>query len=104
MYLQRLLQLKQPWLQMLVTPTRALELLYSHCYVAEDYEEELLGAVETRTVQLPYSLDAGEGVMDPLQREEKDQQRRQRAREQLLRLNQRKREEKVSSSQLAPRA
>ena len=81
---------------MLVTPTRVLELVYSHCYIAEDYDEELLVGGERRMVQLPYSLEAGDGGMDPLQREEKDQQRRQRAREQLLRLNQRKREEKVS--------
>ena len=51
----------------------------------------------TVEVDVPFLLQAGKGIMlDAIQREEKDMQRRQRAREHLMKLNQRKREERVS--------
>ena len=95
LFLQCLLRLKYPWLQAMITPSRVQELVHHHCYVAGDYKDELCEVADPRTVQLPYSLEPAEALMDPLLKEEKDLQRRQRARDQLLKLNQRKKEEKV---------
>ena len=51
---------------------------------------------DMRLVQLPYSPAlAGPLLVDAASREAKDRQRRERARQQLLKVNQRKREEKV---------
>lgn len=50
---------------------------------------------EVRVAQLPFTQGAAV-VSDGVARETRERQRRQRAREQLLRLNQKKREERVS--------
>lgn len=101
----------------MITPSRVQELLENHCYVATNYAEELRASSrDPHTIQLPFSpvrlwpmrtrlaelnlvslSKAAKGAMlDAIQREEKDLQRRQRAREHLMKLNQRKREERVS--------
>ena len=55
-YLQRLLQLQYTSLQAMITPSRVQELLENHCYVANNYIEDLqASAGESRTIQLPFS-------------------------------------------------
>lgn len=76
-YLQRLLQLKHPHLTAAVTLSRAEHLMHQHCYVAENYREELRRWADAdyfdehcRLVQLPYNttsggvVGAGQGKMD----------------------------------------
>ena len=95
-YLQRLLQLRYPSLQGLITLSRAEELVHNHCYIAEDYIQALSQKAWPQcTVQLPYVGGSVGQVLDPSEQVEKDQQRRERARQHLLRLSQSKREEKV---------
>ena len=60
-YLARLLQLKYPALQALITLSRAQELVHTHCYLALNYSEELCewaGGEKSghiRIIQLPYT-------------------------------------------------
>ncbi|KAH7983591.1 hypothetical protein HPB52_013060 [Rhipicephalus sanguineus] len=76
-YLQRLLQLKHPHLTAAVTLSRAEHLVHQHCYIAENYADELekWAGVDyfdehCRQVQLPYnmtssgSVGSGVGKMD----------------------------------------
>lgn len=70
-YLQRLLQLKHPHLTAAVTLSRAEHLVHQHCYVAENYKEELRKWADAdyfdehcRLVQLPYNVNTG-GVVGP---------------------------------------
>ena len=145
-YLQQLLQLRYPSLLPHLTPSRALELVKAHSFVALDYGAELRawGAGERegqeRRMQLPFTpvsagprpaarlpllccrvcksflfskltllcvspscpeAVAGSVVGESSSREEREKTRKQRAREQLLRLNTRKREEKVGVLRVA---
>ena len=94
-YLQRLLQLRYPPLQGLLTVSRTQELVETHCYVSSDYMQDLRERTwRPCTVQFPFVGVASSSV-DLVEQSEKDQQRRERARQHLLRLSQRKREEKV---------
>ena len=94
--MQRLLQLRYPSLQGLITLSRAEELVHHHCYIAEDYIQTLSQRAWPQcTVQLPYVGGSVGQALDPSEQVEKDQQRRERARQHLLRLSQSKREEKV---------
>ena len=74
--------------------------MQTHCFVAERYIETLSKKDWPKlTVQLPY-IAVGGGAMggtsiDLAKQEEKVLQRRERARQHLLRLSQTKREEKV---------
>uniref|UniRef100_A0A1E1XH64 Actin-related protein 5 n=1 Tax=Amblyomma aureolatum TaxID=187763 RepID=A0A1E1XH64_9ACAR len=76
-YLQRLLQLKHPHLTAAVTLSRAEHLMHQHCYVAENYMEELEKWADVdyfdehcQLVQLPYNttssgvIGSGVGKMD----------------------------------------
>ncbi|XP_049515958.1 actin-related protein 5 [Dermacentor silvarum] len=76
-YLQRLLQLKHPHLTAAVTLSRAEHLVHQHCYVAENYIDELEKWADVdyfdehcRQVQLPYNMTSsgvigsGVGKMD----------------------------------------
>ena len=96
-YLQQLLQLRYPALQSLLTQSRVQEIIEHQCYISNDYQQDLLeGKWESCTVQLPYTDGMSVGSPSDLaEQEERDQQRRGRARQHLLRLSQRKREEKV---------
>ena len=96
-YLLRLLQLRYPALQSLLTLSRAEELVHNHCVIANDYIRALSEKCWPNiTIQLPFNYGVGGGqVIDFAKQEEKDQQRRERARQHLLRLSQNKREEKV---------
>ncbi|XP_019849311.1 PREDICTED: actin-related protein 5-like [Amphimedon queenslandica] len=102
-YLQRLLQLRYQALQSLISLTRAEELVHTHCFVAERYIEMLSKKDWPKlTVQLPYVAIGGGGAVggasiDLAKQEEKVLQRRERARQHLLRLSQTKREEKIAS-------
>jgi actin-related protein 5 len=102
-YLNRLLQLSRPPLLPHLTLTRAQEMVHANCYLATDYSAELQEwgsgsrAGDVRLAQLPYSPSlATPLLMDAAGREARDRQRRERAREQLLKVNQRKREEKIA--------
>ena len=102
-YLQRLLQLRYQALQSLISLTRSEELVHTHCFIADSYIETLSRKDwPTVTVQLPYIAAGGGGgggvggaSIDLAKQEEKVLQRRERARQHLLRLSQTKREEKV---------
>ncbi|KAL5467704.1 hypothetical protein EMCRGX_G031967 [Ephydatia muelleri] len=101
-YMQRLLQLKYPALLGHITLSRALEITTNHCYVALNYSTELAAACAMgdegfRVIQLPFTQ--GAVLSDTLAKEEKDKIRKQKAREQLLKLNQRKREERIAELQ-----
>lgn len=93
-YLHRLLQLRYPALQGLLSTSRAQEIVENHCYVSEDYLVDLRdNRLKSCIVQFPF---VGEALpVDLAEQTEKDQQRRERARQHLLRMSQRKREEKV---------
>ena len=101
-YLQRLLQLRYQALQSLISLTRSEELVHTHCFISDSYIESLSRKDwPTVTVQLPYIAAGGGGgvagaSIDLAKQEEKVLQRRERARQHLLRLSQTKREEKVS--------
>lgn len=96
-YLQQLLQLRYPALQSLLTQSRVQEIIEHQCYISTDYQQDLLeGKWESCIVQLPYTDGMSVGSPSDLaEQEERDQQRRGRARQHLLRLSQRKREEKI---------
>uniref|UniRef100_A0A131XM87 Actin-related protein 5 n=1 Tax=Hyalomma excavatum TaxID=257692 RepID=A0A131XM87_9ACAR len=68
-YLQRLLQLKHPHLTAAVTLSRAEHLVHQHCYIAENYTDELEKWADVdyfdehcRQVQLPYNMTSSGGV------------------------------------------
>ncbi len=94
-YLQRLLQLRYPALHSLMSVSRAQEIVNNHCYMSSDYQTDLReGGLRSRVVQFPYFGGPVVGI-DTAEQTEREQQKRERARQHLLRLNQRKREEKV---------
>jgi actin-related protein 5 len=87
-------------LQGLITATRAEELVHHHCFIANDYINVLSErAWPNITIQLPFTSGASgaEQSIDYAKQEEKDRQRKERARQHLLRLGQNKREEKIRS-------
>lgn len=101
-YMQRLLQLKYPALLGHITLSRAQEITTNHCYLALDYASELAAACTMgdegfRVIQLPFTQAAA--LSDATVKEEKDKIRKQKAHEQLLKLNQRKREERIAELQ-----
>ncbi|KAL1417310.1 hypothetical protein MTO96_006189 [Rhipicephalus appendiculatus] len=68
-YLQRLLQLKHPHLTAAVTLSRAEHLVHQHCYIAENYSDELEKWADVdyfdehcRQVQLPYNMTSSGAV------------------------------------------
>lgn len=68
-YLQRLLQLKHPHLTAAVTLSRAEHLVHQHCYIAENYTDELEKWADVdyfdehcRQVQLPYNMTSSGAV------------------------------------------
>ncbi len=95
-YLQRLLQLRYPALQGLLSTSRVQEIVEAHCHVSNDYINDLRErSLPSRVIQFPFIGGVASSV-DVAEQTEKDQHRRDRARQHLLRLSQRKREEKVS--------
>lgn len=106
-YLNRLLQLSHPPLLPHLTLTRAQEMVHSHCYLAIEYSTELQDwasggrSDDIRVAQLPYSPSLATPLLvDAAGKETRDKQRRERAREQLLKINQRKREEKIAEYEM----
>ncbi|XP_054269700.1 actin-related protein 5 [Macrosteles quadrilineatus] len=92
-YLHRLLQLKYPAHFAAITLSRAEELLHEHCFIAEDYKEELNRwsnedhyEDNVRCVQLPYVA----GLSAEQQREKRKELARR-----LMEINARKREQKL---------
>ena len=98
-YMQRLLQLKTPPIASLLTLSRVQEIVHAHCYIASNYLETLLDTQrENIYIQVP-GADISNNIMaDTSEQEEKDVLRREKARKHLLRLSQKKREDKVSYS------
>ncbi|KAJ8257970.1 hypothetical protein GJAV_G00191710 [Gymnothorax javanicus] len=101
-YLQRLLQLKYPGHLAAVTLSRMEELLHEHCYIAEDYQEELekwrspeFYEREVHRLQLPYSSKLLGGSLSAEERQEKRAQQLRRLQE----LNARRREERLLQDQ-----
>ncbi|KAM8947091.1 actin-related protein 5 [Pelodytes ibericus] len=101
-YLQRLLQLKYPGHLSAITLSRMEEILHDHCYVPEDYTEELQKwrcpfyyEQNVHKMQLPFSNKLlGSAVPS-----EEKQERRQQQLRRLQELNARRREEKLQQDQ-----
>ncbi|XP_076859117.1 actin-related protein 5 [Brachyhypopomus gauderio] len=98
-YMQRLLQLKYPAHQTAITPSRMEQLLQHHCYVAEDYQQELerwrsgqFYEAEVHRMQLPFSGKSYASVED---RQEKRVQQLRRLEE----ISNRHREEQIQQDQ-----
>ncbi|TTL25876.1 Actin-related protein 5 [Bagarius yarrelli] len=101
-YMQRLLQLKYPAHQAVITPSRMEELLHHHCYVAVDYEQELekwrsatFYEAEVHRMQLPFS---GKVAGMYANAEEKQEKRVQQLRR-LEEMSNRHREERLQQDQ-----
>ncbi|XP_066500287.1 actin-related protein 5 [Hoplias malabaricus] len=101
-YMQRLLQLKYPAHQAAITPSRMEELLHHHCYVAEDYQQELekwrsaeFYEEEVHRMQLPFSGKVSGVFASVEERQEKRVQQLRRLEE----LNNRHREERIQQDQ-----
>lgn len=97
-YLQRLLQLKYPGHLAAITLSRVEEILHEHCYVAEDYFEELQKwrspeyyESNVHKMQLPFSTKFLGSAVTAEERQERRQQQLRRLQE----LNARRREEKL---------
>eukprot|EP00079_Xenopus_tropicalis_P031026 XP_017944797.1 PREDICTED: actin-related protein 5 isoform X3 [Xenopus tropicalis] len=101
-YLQRLLQLKYPGHVPAITLSRMEEILHEHCYVPEDYVDELRKwrcpdyyEENVHKMQLPFSTKL---LASAIPSEEK-QERRQQQLKRLQELNARRREEKLQQDQ-----
>uniref|UniRef100_A0A6I8RI90 Actin-related protein 5 n=1 Tax=Xenopus tropicalis TaxID=8364 RepID=A0A6I8RI90_XENTR len=101
-YLQRLLQLKYPGHVPAITLSRMEEILHEHCYVPEDYIDELRKwrcpdyyEENVHKMQLPFSTKL---LASAIPSEEK-QERRQQQLKRLQELNARRREEKLQQDQ-----
>ncbi|KAM4692331.1 actin-related protein 5 [Rhinophrynus dorsalis] len=101
-YLQRLLQLKYPGHLSAITLSRMEEILHEHCYVPEDYMEELQKwrcpdyyEQNVHKMQLPFSTKL---LASAVPSEEKQERRQQQLRR-LQELNARRREEKLQQDQ-----
>ncbi|KAM4032699.1 actin-related protein 5 isoform 3-T3 [Anomaloglossus baeobatrachus] len=101
-YLHRLLQLKYPGHLSAITLSRMEEILHEHCYVPDDYLEELKKwrcpdyyEENVHKMQLPFSSKLlGSAVPS-----EEKQERRQQQLRRLQELNARRREEKLQQDQ-----
>ncbi|MBN3280352.1 ARP5 protein, partial [Polyodon spathula] len=101
-YLQRLLQLKYPGHLAAITLSRMEECLHQHCYIAQDYQQELdrwrcgeFYEKEVHRLQLPFSQKL---LSNTLSAEERLERRSQQLRR-LQELNARRREEKLQLDQ-----
>ncbi|OCT60574.1 actin-related protein 5 [Xenopus laevis] len=101
-YLQRLLQLKYPGHLSAITLSRMEEILHDHCYVPEDYMDELRKwrcpnyyEENVHKMQLPFSAKLLTNVIPS----EEKQERRQQQLKRLQELNTRRREEKLQQDQ-----
>ncbi|KAG8452370.1 hypothetical protein GDO86_004247, partial [Hymenochirus boettgeri] len=101
-YLQRLLQLKYPGHLSAITLSRMEEILHEHCYVPDDYMEELQKwrcpdyyEENVHKMQLPFSAKL---LASAVPSEEKQERRQQQLRR-LQELNARRREEKLQQDQ-----
>ncbi|KAK1156264.1 actin-related protein 5-like [Acipenser oxyrinchus oxyrinchus] len=101
-YLQRLLQLKYPGHLAAITLSRMEETLHQHCYIAQDYQQELdrwrcgeFYEKEVHRLQLPFSQKL---LSSTLSAEERLERRSQQLRR-LQELNARRREEKLQLDQ-----
>ncbi|KAM4623260.1 actin-related protein 5 [Discoglossus pictus] len=101
-YLQRLMQLKYPGHLSAITLSRMEEILHEHCYVPEDYMEELQKwrcpdyyEQNVHKMQLPFSAKL---LASTVPSEEKQERRQQQLRR-LQELNARRREEKLQQDQ-----
>ncbi|XP_053309450.1 actin-related protein 5 [Spea bombifrons] len=101
-YLQRLLQLKYPGHVSAITLSRMEEILHDHCYVPEDYMEELQKwrcpdyyEQNVHKMQLPFSSK----LLNSAIPSEEKQERRQQQLRRLQELNARRKEEKLQQDQ-----
>ncbi|CAH2292729.1 actin-related 5 [Pelobates cultripes] len=101
-YLQRLLHLKYPGHVSAITLSRVEEILHDHCYVPEDYMEELQKwrcpfyyEENVHKMQLPFSNK----LLGSVAPSEEKQERRQQQLRRLQELNARRREEKLQQDQ-----
>lgn len=101
-YLHRLMQLKYPGHLSAITLSRMEEILHEHCYIPDDYIEELnkwrcpdYYEQNVHKMQLPFSSKLlGSAVPS-----EEKQERRQQQLKRLQELNARRREEKLQQDQ-----
>ncbi|XP_075033689.1 actin-related protein 5 [Mixophyes fleayi] len=101
-YLHRLLQLKYPGHLSAITLSRMEEILHEHCYVPDDYMEELQKwrcpdyyEQNVHKMQLPFSSK----LLGTAVPSEEKQERRQQQLRRLQELNARRREEKLQQDQ-----
>ncbi|XP_069608437.1 actin-related protein 5 [Ranitomeya imitator] len=101
-YLHRLLQLKYPGHLSAITLSRMEEILHEHCYVPDDYLEELKKwrcpdyyEENVHKMQLPFSSK----LLGSTVPSEEKQERRQQQLRRLQELNARRREEKLQQDQ-----
>ncbi|XP_071968255.1 actin-related protein 5 isoform X1 [Engystomops pustulosus] len=101
-YLHRLMQLKYPGHVPAITLSRMEEILHEHCYVPDDYMEELhkwrcpdYYEENVHKMQLPFSSK----LLSSAVPSEEKQERRQQQLRRLQELNARRREEKLQQDQ-----
>uniref|UniRef100_A0A8C5QXJ1 Actin-related protein 5 n=1 Tax=Leptobrachium leishanense TaxID=445787 RepID=A0A8C5QXJ1_9ANUR len=101
-YLQRLLQLKYPGHLSAITLSRVEEILHDHCYIPEDYMEELQKwrcpyyyEENVHKMQLPFTSK----LLGTAAPSEEKQERRQQQLRRLQELNARRRDEKFQQDQ-----
>ncbi|XP_018411677.1 PREDICTED: LOW QUALITY PROTEIN: actin-related protein 5 [Nanorana parkeri] len=101
-YLHRLMQLKYPGHLSAITLSRMEEILHEHCYIPDDYIEELKKwrcpdyyEQNVHKMQLPFSSK----LMGSAVPSEEKQERRQQQLKRLQELNARRREEKLQQDQ-----
>lgn len=101
-YLHRLMQLKYPGHLSAVTLSRMEEILHEHCYIPDDYIEELKKwrcpdyyEQNVHKMQLPFSSK----LLGTAVTSEEKQERRQQQLKRLQELNARRREEKLQQDQ-----
>ncbi|CAI9575892.1 unnamed protein product [Staurois parvus] len=101
-YLHRLMQLKYPGHLSAITLSRMEEILHEHCYVPDDYIEELKKwrcpdyyEQNVHKMQLPFSSK----LLSTAVPSEEKQERRQQQLKRLQELNARRREEKLQQDQ-----